>query len=63
MIITIAEPVMVTLQDMFLTRAGQQLRIKFNPQVSGFKKVMTESLTQTLGSKYPYIKRNGKCKL
>lgn len=59
LIITIAEPVMVTLQDMFLTRAGQQLRIKFNPQVSGFKKVMTESLTQTLGSKYPYIKRNG----
>ena len=59
LIITIADPVMVTLQDMFLTRADQQLRIKFNPQVSGFKKVMTESLTQTLGSKYPFIKRNG----
>lgn len=59
LIVTIADPVMVTLQDMFLTRADQQLRIKFNPQVSGFKKVMTESLTQTLGSKYPFIKRNG----
>lgn len=58
LIIPIKEPVMVTLQDMFLTRAGQQLKIKFNPQISSFKRTVSESLTQTLGSKYPFIKRN-----
>ena len=58
LIITTLNPVMVTLQDMFLTRADQQLKIKFNPQVGSFKKTLSESLTQTLGSKYPFIKRN-----
>lgn len=59
LIVQIKEPVMVTLQDMFLTRANQQLKIKFNPQVNSFKRTVSDSLTQTLGSKYPYIKRNG----
>ena len=58
LIVPIKDPVMVTLQDMFLTRADRQLKIKFNPQVSSFKRTVSESLTQTLGSKYPFIKRN-----
>lgn len=59
LIVSTVNPVMVTLQDMFLTRADKQLKIKFNPQVSSFKHTLSESLTQTLGSKYPFIKRNG----
>ena len=51
---------MITLQDMFLSRGDQQLKIKFNPQVSSFKRTVSESLTQTLGSQFPFIKRNAK---
>ena len=60
LIISTKEPVMVTLQDMFLTRADKQLKIQFKPQVGSFKRTVSESLTQTLGSKYPFIRRNGK---
>lgn len=58
LIVSIDKPIMITLQDMFLTRGDQQLKIKFNPQVNSFKHTVSEGLTQTLGSKYPFIKRN-----
>lgn len=51
-------PVMMIYDDMFLTDGERQLNIKFNPQVSSFKKTVLESKTDTLGSKYPFIKRN-----
>lgn len=44
---------------MFLSDAEHQLRISFNPQVSNFKDIVQESKVETLGSKYPYIFRNG----
>lgn len=59
LIVVTPDPIMVTLQDMFLTRDNKQLKIKFNPQITSFKKTLSESLTQTLGSKYPFIRRNG----
>ena len=34
--------------------------IKYNPKVTGFKFTQSESLTQTLGSPYPFIRRNGR---
>jgi len=43
---------------MFLTTADQQLNIKFNPTLGDFKYNVTESQQITIGSKYPYIKRN-----
>ena len=52
-------PVMVTFDNMYLTAGGKQLNIKFNPQVSSFKYTVAESKTDTIGSKYPFIKRNG----
>ena len=59
LIIPIEKPIMAVFQDMFLTRDKQQLKIKFNPKVSSFKHTLSDSLNQTLGSKYPFIKRNG----
>ena len=50
---------MVELEDMFLTRAEMQFKIKFDPTVSSFKRTYLESRTETLGSKYPFIRRNG----
>ena len=53
-------PVMIVLDDMFLTQEDFQLKIKYNPSVSSFKHTLSESITETIGSKYPFFKRNGK---
>ena len=58
LVVLTESPVMITMQDMFLVRGDKQLKIKFNPQINSFKHTVSESLTQTLGSKYPFIKRN-----
>ena len=52
-------PVLVSFEDMFLTSKDRQLKIKFNPTVSSFKRTIQESRVETLGSKYPHIRRNG----
>ena len=45
--------------NMFLVAGGQQLKIKFNPTISTYKRNIQESQTTTLGSKFPFIRRNG----
>ena len=46
---------------MFLVgNGGQSLRIRYNPTVSNFKYNINENIQRTLGSKYPFITRNGK---
>lgn len=55
----ISEPVMCLFEDIFLTEGEKQLKIQFNPSVSDFKYNVSESQQVTLGSKYPYLKRNG----
>lgn len=52
-------PVLVSFEDMFLTVKDRQLKIKFNPQMSSFKRTVQESRTDTLGSQYPFVRRNG----
>lgn len=56
--IEIRDPIMGVFQDIFLTTKDQQLRVRLDPQVNNFSKVVSESLTETLGSKYPFIRRN-----
>ena len=53
------EPFMMLFDDMYLTGGDGQLNIRFDPSVSSFKRTVNESRTDTIGSKYPYIKRNG----
>lgn len=53
------EPHMILFDDIFLNAEGAQLNIKFNPQISSFKRTVAEAKTDTIGSKYPFIKRNG----
>ena len=50
---------MMLFDDMYLTGGDGQLNIRFDPSVSSFKRTVSESRTDTIGSKYPYIKRNG----
>lgn len=46
-------------EDMFLSDSKRQLKIRFNPKVSSYKPTILESKVDTLGSKYPFIFRNG----
>lgn len=52
-------PIMMVLEDMFLSTADEQIRIAFNPNISSFKQVYNEVKIDTIGSQYPYIKRSG----
>ena len=49
-------------EDMFLFDGEKQLKVKFNPKVSSFKNTILESKMDTIGSKHPYIFRNGTVK-
>lgn len=53
------EPSMVVFEHMYLTGADRQLKIAFNPTVSSFKRNYIETKNDTIGSKYPFIRRNG----
>lgn len=53
------EPFMILFDDMYLTGDGKQLNIRFDPSINSFKRTVSESRTDTIGSKYPYIKKNG----
>jgi len=57
--IEMQKPVICIFDNIFLLTGDQQLKIKFNPQVNNYSHVVSESLTQTIGSKYPFIRRNG----
>lgn len=55
----VSNSVLVDFEDMFLFDGKRQLNIRFNPKVSSFKADHLESKTDTIGSKYPFISRNG----
>ena len=55
----VAEPTKADFEDMFLYDGIRQLKIKFNPRVDSFKNTIPEQKIETIGSKYPFIFRNG----
>ena len=46
-------------EDAFLYDGERQLKIRFNPSVTNFKSTILENKVDTIGSKYPFIFRNG----
>jgi len=58
--IEIRNPIMGDFEEIFLTTKDNQLKIKFDPQISNYSRVVSESLTETIGSRYPFIRRNGR---
>ena len=56
------EPTMAIFEDSFLTQGGRQLKLKFDSSIGSFKYNILESKTDTLGSQYPFIRRNGNVK-
>lgn len=55
----LSNPIEVSFEDSFLYDGQLQLKIKYNPKVSSFKNTILESKVDTIGSKYPFIFRNG----
>lgn len=53
-------PIYADFEDSFLYDGKRQLKIKFNPKVTSFKKDLLEAKVDTIGSKYPFIFKNGK---
>ena len=52
--------VYVAFEDSFLYDGVRQLKLQFNPKMGSFKDTILETKTNTIGSKYPFIFRNGK---
>ena len=46
-------------EDMFLSDGVRKLKVRFNPKVTSFKNSIPEQKVETIGSKYPFIFRNG----
>jgi hypothetical protein len=57
--IWIEKEIYVNFEHAFLFDGERQLKIKYNPKVSSFKTTILESKMETLGSKHPFIFRNG----
>ena len=54
-----SEKITAEYEHMFLVGDNRQLKIKFDPKVSSFKRQLQETKTETIGSQYPFIRRNG----
>ena len=54
------EPIEIEFEDSFLGDCNRQLKIRFNPKISSFKNNNLETKIETIGSKHPFIFRNGK---
>lgn len=46
-------------EEIFLSNKDAMVAIRYNPNISGFKYVTQESITNTLGGQYPIIRKNG----
>lgn len=55
----LSNDVFIDFEDAYLFDGKRQLKIRYNPKVSSFKNDIPESKTDTIGSKYPFIFRNG----
>lgn len=55
----VSEPIIADFEDMFLYDGKLQLKIRFNPKVSSFKITRQEQKIDTIGSKFPFVFRNG----
>jgi hypothetical protein len=54
-----SKEIIADFEDAFLYDGKRQLKIRYNPKVSSFKTSLLESKVNTIGSKHPFIFRNG----
>lgn len=46
-------------EDIFLSDKNSQLAIRYNPKITNLKWVTQDSITNSLGGKYPIVRKNG----
>ena len=51
-------PIIVLFEDMYMNSQDKELRLKFNSRVTSYKRAVTENKTETLGGRYPFVRRN-----
>lgn len=56
----LSNTVMCDFEDIFIFDGERQLKIKYNPKVSSFKTNILETKIDTIGTKFPFVFRNGK---
>lgn len=56
------EPILATFENCFLSYGDRQLKLKYDNSLSSLKWQVLESKTETLGSKYPFIRKNANTK-
>lgn len=56
----ISNEIYADFEDVFLLDGERQLKIRFNPKISSMKDNILETKSNTIGSKYPFITRNGR---
>ena len=52
-------PVILFVEDIFLATRDLTLKIKYNPELSNYKRNVVDAITPTLGGSYPFMRRNG----
>lgn len=52
------QPIIMDCDNIFIANSDGQLSLTYNGTVTQFKKNVQESSTETLGSQYPYVRRN-----
>lgn len=50
--------VTISLSDILLYDGEKQLKIQYNPEINSFQRNVVDSKVDTLGSKYPFMRRN-----
>lgn len=50
---------MITFDHAYLDANNKQIKIEFNPNIDSFQRTKSEAKTDTIGSKYTFVKRNG----
>lgn len=53
------ESILCEFEHIFIADRKGQYVVKYNPNITGYKKVVQESITNALGGKYPIIRKNG----
>lgn len=53
------EPKMIIFDNIFIVGDGKQLRLKYDANITSYSRTLSETKTETLGSQYPFIRRNG----
>lgn len=53
------KPIALFVEDIFLATRDLTLKIRYNPDLTTYKRNVVDTITPTLGGAYPFVRRNG----